>query len=48
MMKLDVKKLRQEKNIMIVSSKESLKDIEPIQWSYDVLEGKKKIEVKAY
>lgn len=47
MMKLNVKKLRQEKNTIIVSSKESLKDIEPIQWSDDVLEGKKTIEIKA-
>ena len=44
-MKLNVKKLRQEKNTIIVSTKESLEDIEKIQWSDEVLEGKAKIEV---
>ncbi|MGL6105752.1 hypothetical protein [Romboutsia sp.] len=47
MMKLDVKKIRKEKNTVIVSSKESLKDIEHIQWSKDIIAGSKKVEIKA-
>jgi hypothetical protein len=44
-LKLNVKKLRHEKNTIIVSTKESLENIEKIQWSDEVLEGKVKIEV---
>lgn len=33
------------KKSSIISSKDSLKDISPINWSKDVLEGKKKILV---
>jgi len=34
------------KKSTIVSTKEALKDIEPINWSEDVLSGKRKVEVK--
>lgn len=46
-MKLNVKKLRKEKNTIIVSSKESLKDIETIQWSKEIIDGSKKVEIRA-
>lgn len=36
-MKLNVKKLRKEKNTIIVSSKEALKDVSPIEWSKEVI-----------
>jgi len=39
---LNVNKLK-VKNITFVSSKEALKDISPIDWSKDVLSGKKKV-----
>lgn len=45
MKKLDFKKLRKEKKIHAISTEESLKDIIPIIWSKEVLEGKIKIEV---
>lgn len=41
-MKLNVKKLRKEKNTITVSSKEALKDISPIEWSKEVISGDKK------
>lgn len=44
-MKLDIKKIREEKNTTIISSEESLEDVEIIEWTEDVLEGKKKIEI---
>jgi hypothetical protein len=45
MRKLDLNKLKNKSKIEI-SSKEALKDIIPIEWSKDVLEGKKKIIVR--
>lgn len=45
-MKLNIKKLREEKNTVIVSSKESLRDIEAIKWSKEVLNGDKTVEVR--
>lgn len=41
---INLEKLRSKKSI-IVSSQEALKDVLPINWSNDVLLGKKKIEV---
>ena len=41
---LNVNMLHSKKS-SIMSSKDSLKDISPINWSKDVLEGKKKILV---
>lgn len=45
-MKLNVKKLRKEKNTIIVSSKEALKDVSPIEWSKEVISGDKKVEIR--
>jgi len=39
---LDLNKLKSKKHT-IISSKEALKDITPIEWSEDVLSGKKKV-----
>lgn len=47
MVKLNVKKLRKEKNTVIVSSKEALKDVNTIEWSKEVMIGEKKVEIKA-
>ena len=47
MVRLIVKKLRKEKNTVIVSSKEALKDVKPIEWSKEVMTGEKKVEIKA-
>lgn len=41
---LDLNKLTDKKNI-IVSSEKALKDVTPINWSDDVLSGKKKVKV---
>lgn len=41
---LDLEKIK-EKLGKPISSKDALKDITPIKWSKDVLEGKKKITV---
>lgn len=46
MVKLNVKKLRKEKNTVIVSSKEALREVNPIEWSKEVMTGQKKIEIK--
>ncbi len=46
-MKLDIKKLREEKDTTVISSKESLKDVENIEWSEDVLNGKKKVDISS-
>ena len=43
--KLDLKKLFESKPSKIVSTKEALKDVEPIQWSEEVLSGKAKVIV---
>lgn len=42
---LDIKVLRSKKSTTI-SYEESLKDIKPIDWSDEVLSGKKKITIK--
>lgn len=42
--KLDLKKLKFSDEI--VSTKDAIQDIVPIQWSHDVLEGKKKAVIK--
>lgn len=47
MVKLNVKKLRQEKNTIIVSSEEALKDVNKIEWLKEVITGEKKVEIKA-
>lgn len=47
MMKLNVKNLINEKKTTVISSKESLEDIQRINWSYKVLNGEKKVSVKA-
>lgn len=41
--KIDFKQLLKNKKTTIVSSEEALKDVTPIDWSDDVLSGKKKI-----
>ena len=43
--KLDMSKLAGRKH-QTMSSKEALNDIEPIKWSDDVLNGKKKVTIK--
>ena len=42
---LNMIKLEKEKNLITVSSKDALKDVAPINWSKEVLESKRKIEV---
>lgn len=42
---LNIAKLEKEKNLITVSSKDALKDVTPINWSKEVLERKRKIEV---
>lgn len=42
--KLDMSKLANRKH-QTMSSKEALKDIEPIKWSDDVINGKKKVTI---
>ena len=44
---LDVKKLLNENLYVIVSSKEALKDVIPIQWAEDVLNGERNVVVKS-
>ena len=44
-MKLNIKKLRKNQNTIIVSSKEALVDVTPINWSQDVLDGNKKVVI---
>lgn len=41
------KLLNKDKNINTVSTEESLKDVESINWSEDVLSGKKKVLIKS-
>lgn len=43
--KINFKALLKNKKTTIVSSKEALKDITPIDWSEDVLSGKNKVIV---
>lgn len=42
---LNIANLKKEKNLITVSSKDALKDVTPINWSKEVLERKRKIEV---
>jgi len=42
---LNMQKLEKEKNFITVSSKDALKDVTPINWTQEVLERKRKIEV---
>lgn len=46
MMRLNIKKLREEKNTTIISSEEALKNVNPFNWSNDVINGNKKVEIK--
>lgn len=41
---LDLSKLRNRKHT-VVSTKEALKDVTPIDWSNDVLSGKRKVTI---
>ena len=43
--KLDMSKLASRKH-QTMSSKEALRDVEPIKWSDDVLSGNKKVTIK--
>ena len=42
---INIDEILQSKQFVFVSSKEALKDVEPIQWSEDVLSGKVKVTV---
>lgn len=42
---MDIKSLRKTKNTIIISTEESLKDIVPIEWSEEVINGDKQITV---
>ena len=42
---LDFSKIS-NRNTKIVSSEEALKDVKPIEWSEDVLNGKRKVTIK--
>ena len=41
-----LKKITQDKNVKVISTEESLKDIEPINWDKAVLKGNKKVIIK--
>ncbi|MFR8346869.1 hypothetical protein [Mediterraneibacter gnavus] len=43
--RIDFGKIR-NRNTKIVSSEEALKDVKPIEWSEDVLNGKRKVTIK--
>ncbi len=43
--RLDFSKIS-NRNTKIVSSEEALKDVKPIEWSEDVLNGKRKVTIK--
>ena len=43
--RVDFKTLLKNKKTTVISSKEALKDITPIEWSEDVLSGKNKVIV---
>ena len=45
MKKLNISKLRKNKKTKIISLKESLKDVEPINWSEEVVNGDKKVNI---
>lgn len=38
--------IRKNKNTIIITTEESLEDIEPFDWSEDVINGDSKIEIK--
>ena len=42
---LDINKLKATKKFILGSTKESLKDVTPIDWSEEVLNGNKKVVV---
>lgn len=48
MSKLNVKKLRQEKRTIIVSSEEALKDVDKFEWSKEVMTDEKKVGIKLF
>lgn len=41
--KYSLKEILKNKNRVVISTEESLEDIEPIEWSDDVIEGDKKV-----
>ena len=43
---MDIKSLRKTKNTIIISSEESLKDVKPIEWSEEVINGNKQVIIK--
>lgn len=46
MRRLNINKLRHEKNFVTTSSDEALEDVTPINWSKEVLNGEKRVLVK--
>lgn len=46
MRRLNINKLKNEKNFVTISSQEALKEITPINWSQSVTSNVTKIEVK--
>ena len=42
---LDFSKIS-SRNTKVVSSEEALKDVTPVEWSEDILNGKRKVTVK--
>lgn len=46
MIRLNMNKLRHEKNFVTTSSDEALEDVTPINWSKEVLNGEKRVLVK--
>ena len=45
MKKHNLKEMLKNKNRVVITTEESLEDIEPIEWSDDVIEGDKKVIV---
>lgn len=35
-----------KKNAKVISSEEALKDVNPVEWSEDILQGKEKVVIK--
>lgn len=46
MIRLNMNKLRHEKNFVTTSSDEALEDVTPINWSKEVFNGEKRVLVK--
>lgn len=44
----DIKDLLYDRHSKVISSDEALKDVIPIEWSEDVLSGKKKVAIDKY